>query len=150
MTEDVIIKQLDSGAEVVSRFRHLLGEAVVLQVKLPVERRADPDGKGEKEVGRHVVHNLDRYLNTLGTIASITPLLGLLGTTAKRFGAVDTWGLLHNLPITHGWKGGDADEKAFRGELARRTTTVLTTSFDGIVFVATRHYDGRTEYFTRE
>ena len=33
-----------------------------------------------EEVGRHVVHDLDRYLNTLGTIASITPLLGLLGT----------------------------------------------------------------------
>ncbi|MFT6295558.1 MAG: biopolymer transport protein ExbB [Glaciecola sp.] len=27
-----------------------------------------------------VVHDLERYLNTLGTIAAITPLLGLLGT----------------------------------------------------------------------
>ena len=33
-----------------------------------------------EEVGRHVAHDLDRFLNTLGTIASITPLLGLLGT----------------------------------------------------------------------
>lgn len=33
-----------------------------------------------EETGRHVVHELERYLNTLGTIASITPLLGLLGT----------------------------------------------------------------------
>ena len=33
-----------------------------------------------EEVGRQVVHELERYLNTLGTIASITPLLGLLGT----------------------------------------------------------------------
>lgn len=33
-----------------------------------------------EEVGRHVVHELERYLNALGTIASITPLLGLLGT----------------------------------------------------------------------
>ncbi len=33
-----------------------------------------------EEVGRHVAHELDRFLNTLGTIASITPLLGLLGT----------------------------------------------------------------------
>lgn len=32
------------------------------------------------EVGRQVVSELERYLNTLGTIASITPLLGLLGT----------------------------------------------------------------------
>ncbi len=33
-----------------------------------------------EETGRHVVHELERYLNTLGTIAAITPLLGLLGT----------------------------------------------------------------------
>ncbi len=28
----------------------------------------------------HVIHDLERYLSTLGTIAAITPLLGLLGT----------------------------------------------------------------------
>ncbi len=33
-----------------------------------------------EEVGRLVAHSLERFLNTLGTIASITPLLGLLGT----------------------------------------------------------------------
>ena len=33
-----------------------------------------------EEVGRHVAHELERYLNALGTIAAITPLLGLLGT----------------------------------------------------------------------
>ena len=33
-----------------------------------------------EEVGRHMAHELERYLNALGTIAAITPLLGLLGT----------------------------------------------------------------------
>jgi len=33
-----------------------------------------------EDSGRHVVHDLERFLNTLGTIAGITPLLGLLGT----------------------------------------------------------------------
>ena len=33
-----------------------------------------------EEAGKQVVHQLGRYLNTLGTIASITPLIGLLGT----------------------------------------------------------------------
>lgn len=33
-----------------------------------------------EEEGRQVVQELERFLNTLGTIASITPLLGLLGT----------------------------------------------------------------------
>ncbi|KOR30597.1 biopolymer transporter ExbB [Achromatium sp. WMS2] len=32
------------------------------------------------ETGRQVVGSLDRYLNALGTIAAISPLLGLLGT----------------------------------------------------------------------
>lgn len=32
------------------------------------------------ETGRAVVHELERFLTTLGTIASISPLLGLLGT----------------------------------------------------------------------
>jgi len=33
-----------------------------------------------EEEGRQVALDLERFLNTLGTIASITPLLGLLGT----------------------------------------------------------------------
>ncbi len=33
-----------------------------------------------EEAASHVVHDLERYLNTLGTIAAVTPLLGLLGT----------------------------------------------------------------------
>ena len=33
-----------------------------------------------EEEGRQVVHGLERYLNTLGMIISISPLLGLLGT----------------------------------------------------------------------
>ena len=33
-----------------------------------------------EEAGRSVVHDLDRYLTTLGTIASLSPLMGLFGT----------------------------------------------------------------------
>lgn len=33
-----------------------------------------------EDTGRHVVHDLERYLNLLGTIAAVSPLLGLLGT----------------------------------------------------------------------
>ncbi len=33
-----------------------------------------------EDTGRHVVHRMERYLSTLGTIALIGPLLGLFGT----------------------------------------------------------------------
>jgi len=33
-----------------------------------------------EDTGRHVVHELERFLGTLGTIAAVSPLLGLLGT----------------------------------------------------------------------
>lgn len=33
-----------------------------------------------QEAAAHVIHDMERYLNTLGTIAAIAPLMGLLGT----------------------------------------------------------------------
>jgi len=49
-----------------------------------------------EDTGRHIVHELERFLNTLGTIAAITPLLGLLGTVIgmiKVFATITTLGV---------------------------------------------------------
>ena len=49
-----------------------------------------------EDTGRHVVHELERYLNALGTIAAISPLLGLLGTVIgmiKVFAAITAHGV---------------------------------------------------------
>ena len=77
-------------------------------------------------------------------------LMTLLDNTVRRVGAVDTWGLLHSIPISHGGSGSYADEISFREELAKRTTTALTTSYDGVVYIATRHHDGKIDYFTNK
>lgn len=42
-----------------------------------------------EEAGRTVAHDLERYLMTLGTIASVAPLMGLLGTVV---GMVEIFG----------------------------------------------------------
>ena len=56
-----------------------LGE--LLAAALEVRHRPREQIKERVEdIGRHIAHELERFLNTLGTIAGVAPLLGLLGT----------------------------------------------------------------------
>lgn len=58
-----------------------------------------------EEAGRAVAHDLDRYLTTLGTIASMSPLLGLFGTVVgmiEIFGSSSPAGGSNPAQLAHG------------------------------------------------
>ncbi|NOX42887.1 MAG: MotA/TolQ/ExbB proton channel family protein [Gammaproteobacteria bacterium] len=49
-----------------------------------------------EDTGRHVAQDLEKFLNSLGTVAAVTPLLGLLGTVIgmiKVFAAITSQGI---------------------------------------------------------
>ncbi len=53
----------------------------LLAASLDVRHRSREEIRERVEdVGRHLVHRMERYLNTLGTISAAGPLLGLFGT----------------------------------------------------------------------
>ena len=58
-----------------------------------------------EEVGRAVAHELDRFLTTLGTISTMAPLLGLLGTIIgmiEIFGSQGPTGMANPAQLAHG------------------------------------------------
>jgi biopolymer transport protein ExbB len=84
-----------------------------------------------EEAGRQVVHNLERFLNTLGTIAAVSPLLGLLGTV---FGMIEIFSSL----MQHG--AGDPSALAGGISVALVTTAAgLTVAIPSLIFH--RHFE---------
>jgi len=88
-----------------------------------------------EDTGRHVAYELERYLNTLGTIAGVAPLLGLLGTVSgiiKSFNAVTV--------------GGLGDPQALSGGIAEAlvcTAAGLSVAIPALI--AFRYLRGRVE-----
>jgi biopolymer transport protein ExbB len=88
-----------------------------------------------EDTGRHVVVELERYLNTLGTIAAISPLLGLLGTVLgmiKIFTAINVAGLGNQAVLA----GGIA-------EALITTVAGLSVAIPSIMFY--RYFRGRVD-----
>jgi biopolymer transport protein ExbB len=72
-------RQLDPTHIEVLRRNSPLGEILAAALDMRFRPREMIKERIE-DVGRHVMHQLERFMNTLGTIASVSPLLGLLGT----------------------------------------------------------------------
>ncbi len=90
-----------------------------------------------EESGRAVVHDLERFLNTLGTIAMITPLLGLLGTV---FGMIEVFNAL----VKHG--SGDPSVLAGGISVALITTAAgLTVGIPSLMFH--RYFEGLVDEY---
>ena len=84
------------------------------------------------EAAGHVVHDLEKYLNSLGTVAAIAPLLGLLGTVV---GMTDVFTQITTV--------GTGNANALAGGISE---ALLTTAAGLIVaipaLVMHRHYTG--------
>src|SRR5690606_33000663 len=65
----------------IESLRHTAPLGALLAAALDVRNRPREEIRERiEDVGRHLVHRMERYLNTLGTIAAAGPLLGLFGT----------------------------------------------------------------------
>jgi len=93
-----------------------------------------------EETGRHVAHDLERFLNTLGTIAAITPLLGLLGTVV---GMIQVFSVITDVGV------------GSPGELAGGISQALITTAAGISvavpsLIFHRYFRGRVDELVLE
>jgi biopolymer transport protein ExbB len=89
-----------------------------------------------EDTGRHVVHELERYLNTLGTIAAVSPLLGLLGTVT---GMIRTFSALTSA-------GGANDPAALAGGISEALITTAAGLMVAIpALVAHRYLRSRVD-----
>lgn len=95
-----VIDELNRGELKPDRIQAISGSSPlgrILAVGLANRRQPHPLIKERiEETGRQVVHELERFLNTLGTIATISPLMGLLGTV---FGMIQVFGVITSVGV---------------------------------------------------
>jgi biopolymer transport protein ExbB len=88
-----------------------------------------------EDTGRHVAHDLDRFLNTLGTIAGVAPLLGLLGTVT---GIIRAFSAIH--------EGGLGDPRLLSGGISEALICTAAGLFVAIPsYIAFRYLRGKVD-----
>ncbi|MGI4720917.1 MAG: MotA/TolQ/ExbB proton channel family protein [Janthinobacterium lividum] len=92
--------------DVVDKLEHNSPLGTVLAAALRnVDAPRDVMKESIEEAGRGVAHGLERFLTTLGTIASLAPLMGLFGTVVgmiEIFGAQSPTGGSNPAQLAHG------------------------------------------------
>jgi biopolymer transport protein ExbB len=137
-------KQLP-GIEVADKLARnsLLGQLLSSGLRAVIEEPAISDARLRQVMelaGRRSVHTLERYLTTLGTIATAAPLLGLLGTVV---GMIEIFGAQ-----TPGGSGNPA-------QLAHGISIALYNTAFGLIvaipaLMAHRHFRAKVESFEIE
>ncbi len=94
-----------------------------------------------ENAGRTAVHKLERYLNTLGTIAAAAPLLGLFGTVV---GMIEIFG--SQAPGAGGGAGGNPQQLAHGISIALYNTAFgLMIAIPALMMY--RYFRGRVDEF---
>jgi biopolymer transport protein ExbB len=127
-------KQLDAGALKALRNASPMGRVLAAGI-VNLGHSREVMIEAIQDVGRHEAHSLERFLNSLGTIASIAPLLGLLGTV---LGMIEVFSVIGQQGI------GEA------GALAGGISEALVTTATGLLvaipaLTAYRYFRGKVD-----
>jgi len=118
------------GVVLASGLRAVIGEPRITEEGLRI---------AFETAGRHAVHRLERYLNTLGTIASAAPLLGLLGTV---IGMIEIFG-------SQSPTGGNPEQLAHGISIALYNTAFgIAIAIPALIFY--RHFKNKVDTFVVE
>ena len=116
----------------------MLGE-IFASALMNIESSREVMKEAIEESGRAVAHRMEKYLTTLGTIATVSPLLGLLGTV---IGMVELFGAFTNT-------GHDG------AQFARGISVALYNTAGGIIvavpaMIFYRYFRGRVDGYIVE
>ncbi len=113
---------LAAGLDTVGQPRHLMKESI-------------------EESGRHAIHKMDKYMTTLGTVAAIAPLLGLLGTVVGMI-------VVFNTMLKAGGVGNPADLAGGISQALVTTAFGISIAVPALIFH--RYFRGKINDFAIE
>jgi len=113
---------LAAGLDTVGQPRHLMKESI-------------------EESGRHAIHKMDKFMITLGTIAAIAPLLGLLGTVVGMI-------VVFNKMLQAGGVGNPADLAGGISQALVTTAFGISIAVPALIFH--RYFRGKINDFAVE